>query len=78
MHEDILAAVIRLNKAKAFLAVEPLHCSLRHESLLSKSEFRWPRRRAAWLLIEVLEEGRQADAVRGEGKSFGRNSIPDP
>jgi hypothetical protein len=33
MHEDILAAVIRLDEAKAFLAVEPLYGSLRHETL---------------------------------------------
>jgi hypothetical protein len=30
VHEDILAAVIRLDKAEAFLAVEPLYCTLRH------------------------------------------------
>ncbi len=30
VHEDILAAVIRLDEAEAFLAVEPLHDSLRH------------------------------------------------
>ena len=33
--ENVLAAVIRLDEAKAFLAVEPLHGSLRHETLLS-------------------------------------------
>src|SRR5260370_1609753 len=30
VHEDILAAVIRLDEAEAFLAVEPLHASSRH------------------------------------------------
>ena len=30
MHEDVLAAIIRLDEAEAFLAVEPLHDSLRH------------------------------------------------
>jgi hypothetical protein len=30
VHEDILAAIIRLDEAEAFLAVEPLHDSLRH------------------------------------------------
>jgi len=35
VHENILAAVIRLDEAKAFLAVEPLYGSLRHETLLS-------------------------------------------
>jgi hypothetical protein len=33
--EHILAAVIRLDKAEAPLAVEPLYGSLRHVSLLS-------------------------------------------
>jgi hypothetical protein len=30
MHEDILAAVIRLDEAEALLDIEPLHGSLRH------------------------------------------------
>ena len=30
VHEDILAAIIRLDEAEAFLAVEPLHDSMRH------------------------------------------------
>src|SRR5271154_1819021 len=34
MHENILAAVIRLDEAKALRGVEPLHSSLRHETLL--------------------------------------------
>jgi hypothetical protein len=49
MHEDIFAAVIRLDKAKAFLAVEPLHSSLRHASLLSSPCFDGrARARPAW------------------------------
>jgi hypothetical protein len=28
--EDVLAAIIRLDEAEAFLAIEPLHGSLRH------------------------------------------------
>jgi hypothetical protein len=35
MHENILASVIRLDEAKALRGVEPLHSSLRHETLLS-------------------------------------------
>jgi hypothetical protein len=35
VHEDILASVIRLNEAEAFLAVEPLYRSLRHMTVLS-------------------------------------------
>ena len=32
VHEDILAAIIWLDEAEAFLAVEPLHGSLRHRA----------------------------------------------
>jgi hypothetical protein len=35
VHEDILAAIVRLDKAEAFLAIEELHGSLRHITLLS-------------------------------------------
>jgi len=35
-HEDIIAAVIRLNESIAFLAVESLHRFLRHVALLSQ------------------------------------------
>src|SRR5262249_50871343 len=31
VHEDIPATVIRLNEAEAFLAIEPLYRSLRHD-----------------------------------------------
>ena len=37
MHENVLAAVIRLDEAEAFLAVEPLHGSLRHMTVLSST-----------------------------------------
>ena len=30
VHEHVLAAVLRLDEAEAFVAVEPLHCSSRH------------------------------------------------
>ena len=30
VHEDVLAAVIRLDEAESFLAIEPFHGSLRH------------------------------------------------
>jgi hypothetical protein len=30
VHENILAAIIRLDEAEAFLAIEPFHGSLRH------------------------------------------------
>src|SRR4029077_16895326 len=35
VHEDIFTAVIRLDESEALLAVEPLHGSLRHITLLS-------------------------------------------
>jgi hypothetical protein len=35
VHEDILAAIIRLNEAEAFLVIEPLHGSFCHIALLS-------------------------------------------
>jgi hypothetical protein len=37
MHEDVLAAIIRLDEAVALLAIEPLHDSLRHITRLSGS-----------------------------------------
>jgi hypothetical protein len=35
VHEDVLAAIIRLDETKAFLTVKPLYGSLRHVNLLS-------------------------------------------
>src|SRR6266480_7780250 len=35
VHEDVVAAFIRLNEPEAFLAVKPLDCSRRHGSLPS-------------------------------------------
>ena len=35
VHEDILAAIIRLDEAEAFLTIEPLYRSLRHMTVLS-------------------------------------------
>jgi len=35
VHEDILAAIIWLDEAEAFLDIEPLHGSLRHITLFS-------------------------------------------
>ena len=47
VHEDILAAVIRLDEAEAFLDIEPLHGSLRHLVLLSVTCVVRPRASAA-------------------------------
>jgi hypothetical protein len=45
--EDVLAAVIRLDEAEAFLAIEPLHGSLRHLAFLSVTCVIRPRLSAA-------------------------------
>jgi len=47
VHEDILAAVIRLDESEALLAVEPLHGSLRHIAFLSGKYVVRPRSSAA-------------------------------
>ena len=47
VHEDILAAVIRLDEAEALLDIEPLHGSLRHLALLSVTYVVGPRASAA-------------------------------
>src|SRR5262249_33585783 len=75
VHENILAAVIRLDETIALLAVEPLHDSLSHMTLPSggcvKMAARQPQpvRSRFWRRSSVRRE------VRGEAKSFGRNSI---
>src|SRR5215207_3888279 len=66
MNEDILVAALRLNEAKAFLGVKPLHSSLVHGS----SSFWYMRVQAALLrsrLVQVL--GRKSSvgrAIRGQ------------
>jgi hypothetical protein len=73
MHEHILAAVIWLDEAKAFLAIEPFHGSLRHISSLRCVCNEAARQRSRF--VRVLEKSRQSDAMRDEAKSFGRSSI---
>ena len=74
VHKDILAAIIRLDKAETFLAIEELHGPLRHIA----SSFRYVCNEAAHLrsrFVRGLEKGRQSDAGGcGEAKSFGRSS----
>src|SRR5712671_7600463 len=61
VHEDILAAIIRLDEAEAFLAVEPLHGSLRHLTLPSgRCVKKAARRRSRF--VRDLEKSRQSDA----------------
>jgi hypothetical protein len=74
VHEHILAAVIRLNEAEAFLAIEPLYRSLRHMTFLSVRV--WVAARWRSRLARDLGEGRQSDAhCATRAKSFGRSSI---
>jgi len=60
VHEDILAAVIWLDKAEAFLIVEELHGSLRHITLLSDTGNEAAQLRSR--LVRDLEKDRQSDA----------------
>jgi hypothetical protein len=75
VHEHILASIIRLNEAEAFLVVEPLHGSLCHIALL----FRYVCNVAAHQrsrFVRDLEKSRQSRrGMRGEAKSFGRSSM---
>jgi hypothetical protein len=41
VNEHILAAVVRLNEAKAFLVVEPLYRARTHENFLSLAVHAW-------------------------------------
>jgi hypothetical protein len=47
VHEDILAAIVRLDKAEAFLLIEELHGSSRHITVLSGTCVMRPRVSAA-------------------------------
>jgi hypothetical protein len=72
VHEYVLAAVIRLDESEAFLAIEPLHGSLRHISFFSTYATR-PRASAASSL-EIWREVVSPTQPRREAKSFGRSS----
>src|SRR5215471_12233250 len=61
VHENVFAAVIRLDEAEAFLAIEPLHGSLRHIALLSVGVTRL-RVNAAGSVRSRFGETRQSDA----------------
>jgi hypothetical protein len=74
VHEDVLATIMRLDEAEAFLAVEPLDGSLRHRTLPSEDVERRPRASTAgW--FEIWRKAVSPTRERGEAKSFGRNSI---
>src|SRR5260370_841449 len=75
VHEDILAAIIRLDKAEAFLAVEPLHGSLRHMTLPSGRCVKKAARQPQPVRSRFGEKSSVRRGVRGEAKSFGRSSM---
>jgi small subunit ribosomal protein S21 len=75
VHEDILAAIIRLNEAEAFLVVEPLHGPFCHIALLFRYVCNVAARQRS-RFVRDLEKSRQSRrGMRGEAKSFGRSSI---
>ena len=80
VHEDILVAVLRLDKAEALLAIEPLHGSLVHGSFPYVSDARVgcpARYRAAVPSISILEKClKRARLWKGEAaQSIGQGSI---
>jgi hypothetical protein len=58
--EDVLAPIIRLDEAEAFLVIEPLHGSLRHLAFLSVMCNQAASQRSQF--VSRLEESRQSDA----------------
>jgi hypothetical protein len=75
VHEDILATIIRLNEAEAFLVVEPFYGSFCHIALFSRYLCNAAARERSQF-VRDLEKSRQSKGgMRGEAKSFGRSSI---
>src|SRR6266852_6827888 len=72
VHEDILAAIVRLDKAEALLVVEELHGSFGHITLLSGTCVMRPHVSQRSRFVRDLEKSRQSRrGMRGEAKSFG-------
>src|SRR5262245_13578943 len=75
VHEDILAAILRLDESVALLGVEPLHGSLGHGDLV----FHWyvseSHARHGPGCLEILGRSSVRRVDRGKAKSFGRNSM---
>ena len=74
VHEHILAAIIGLNEAEAFLAIKPFYRTLRHMT------FFHVRVSVGHTVVRpgyVRDLGRSLvrRVQRGEAKSFGRNSM---
>jgi hypothetical protein len=74
VHEDILAAIIRLNEAEAFLVIEPLHGSFCHIALLSGTCISG-RASAQPICSRFGEKSSVQTRDARRGQSFGRSSI---
>src|SRR5258707_1041436 len=68
VHEDLLAAIIRLDKAEASLVIEELHGSLRHMTVLSGTCVMRPHV-SAGQSVRDLEKSRQSGAECAVGPS---------
>jgi hypothetical protein len=81
VNEDILAAVVRLNEAKTFLAVEPLYSARTHENFLSLAVHTSAlAREASHAFARFLDFGKMSETcapvIAGEAaQSFGQVSI---
>jgi hypothetical protein len=75
VHENILAAVIRPDETEAFLAIEPLYGSLRHETLLSDTYSGGPRSRAAGLSVEIWKKVVSPTHNARRGQTFGQLDL---
>src|SRR6266853_258082 len=62
VHEDILAAIVRLDKAEALLVVEELHGSFGHITLLSGTCVMRPHVSQRSRFVRALEKSRSAEA----------------
>jgi hypothetical protein len=70
MHEHVLAAIVGLNEAESFSAVEPRHGPLRHKHF--PSDVCEQAARTQLLKSEILVELSSLRACAGEAKPFGR------
>jgi hypothetical protein len=74
VNENISATIVRLNKSKAFLAVEPLNSTCSHFYLQSCSEK--ARKRGA-VSIEMFGRRRRKCLIGEKAKSSGRKIVDD-
>jgi hypothetical protein len=78
MNEHICAAIIRLNKAEAFLGIEPFNSSGSHTRNILKRCCKTDNKRTSYavLSIDVLDERSYAAQENAKAaKSFDRNSM---